>query len=173
MNTTTPMNLTPFCLPVTDLERPILHAPSTHDGFTYATDGRILVRVPALPDVPTRRGYPNTQSMDGIILNSFSNSRHFIRPPAAWATLTPPPCPHCSGSQADAGDPAAPCPHCLDGRAWLHPTPLDGYPVQIAWGIASRIVTLPGVLIGVPTHRNHTIPLVFDGGLGVFMPLRQ
>jgi hypothetical protein len=44
------MDLLPFCS--TDPSRPELHNAFTRGDFTYATDGHILVRVPARPGIP-------------------------------------------------------------------------------------------------------------------------
>ena len=53
--------LQPFCS--TDEARPYLHKPWTRDGYTYATDGRIMIKVPALLEVPKNPKGPNCEKL--------------------------------------------------------------------------------------------------------------
>jgi len=56
---TTSIDLSYFCS--LELARPYIMQPWTRAGFTYATDGHIMVRVPARADVPDNSEVPDAE----------------------------------------------------------------------------------------------------------------
>ena len=71
--------LKPFC--GDDPARPWLHAPFSRAEYTYATDGRIAVRVPRLPKVGESEKAPNAAVLFGA---AFHHERR-----REWQAMTP------------------------------------------------------------------------------------
>lgn len=60
---TTEIDLKKFC----DPERPALVRPFTHGEFTYATNGRVLVRVAKCDNEPNLPGVPTMESAESVL----------------------------------------------------------------------------------------------------------
>jgi hypothetical protein len=173
--------LTPFLS--TDPARVRLHTPCTQDGFTWATDGAILIRCPMIPEVPPVEGYPNCLAA----WENFDAGADFQPLPP----LPPPipesnrPCEECEGSgevQCMACDHWGECRACK-GRGsvregetrWMR---LGG----IAWNIRlfHKVATLPNPRFAIVARKvcPHgsgflpvgTIAFICDGGgEGIFL----
>lgn len=103
MNTT--LNLSKFCS--LDPTRVVLNQPFTWGPWTYATDGRILVRVPARGDEPAPlQGCPTADNVEGLLNNAqpMPEPVTLRLPEKLWEDL---PCPICKGKGK-----ASACPTC-------------------------------------------------------------
>jgi len=89
----TPKDLQPFCWP--DNTRPKIRTPWTTNGFTYASDGWLCVRVPALPEV-TRTDGPNAAR---VFKDVDRLSEEGAIPLASIAIPDPIPCSRCDGGR--------------------------------------------------------------------------
>lgn len=89
-----------------DETRAVLAEPWTHDGYTYATDGRMVVRVLALPGCQSGEDWPNgyPQAPWGLMATCPQSTDWQPMPP-----IPPAPDAVCSQCHAEA---AAVCPAC-------------------------------------------------------------
>jgi hypothetical protein len=106
------IDLHKFCADERD-SREYLRAPWRQGEWVYATNGHLVVRVPAaaMPDaVEGGPLHPNTAAMFAKHLES--GDREFLPMPAI---AEPDKCKHCGGKSVMW---AAPCPDCEDGALW-------------------------------------------------------
>jgi hypothetical protein len=169
------IDLQPFCADP-EIYRRAINAPWSRDGYTFATDGALLIRVPYRAEVEDREGAPQVMgNRIGAI---------FAREPADWFDIPefPPPasdeCKECEGdgwvsprTQYNVYDDQE-CKTC-DGKGRVQ----QDKPVEIGgFYFADRLLTilrqLPNVKIG-PLGPNDAARVTFDGGDGLLMPRRK
>lgn len=169
--TTKPVDLTPFCDAQENGARAFMRAPFSQDDFTWATNGKILVRVPRLPDVTEHPLAPHMRKtwVDGI---------------GPWVPVTPfvipmseEECRDCDGTgkQHECPDCTCECEQC-EGTGMV--TSYDEYVRVGALFIPGRdarlILALPGLEIQVPLSREEPhFHFRFDGGEGMSMPFHK
>lgn len=186
-----PQELIPFCS--TDETRPSLRQPYTRGGYTYATDGRIAVRVPAIDGIPDRvpaiDGIPDVErapDCEGVF-------RTLTPTDAPWQPIpTDLPelpdgheCPECNGraevrwsyrdKDGDKHERSFECPVC-DGDGVI-----EGRPVPMPWqGLTldarrvAKFAALPGpVEFQAPSDPYEPVRVRFNGGIGLFMPMTE
>jgi len=164
--------LMPFCS--TDECRPMLLKPWTRGAFTYATNGRIIVRLAAMPDVEECPSAPDAGKMMAL----YKPATRLVPIPE----LQPNPisriieCVECDGSgivECDYGHEHQ-CPEC-DGSG--KEEKID----CIKMKIGSRIINakylhmirdLPNVMIQEDGEAMDNMQFTFDGGVGMISPMR-
>jgi hypothetical protein len=161
-------HLQPFCS--TEAHRPELHRPWTRGAFTFATNGHIAVRVPAIPGVSDVGAAPNAD-----FLWADQPSTFYSAPVANLRDEIITPCPRCDG---DTEEPVHDCPCCeckcpaCDGKG---ETLRKAY--ALLNGVAFRLKhlkqawSMPGLTIAAP-NEDQRWHFKFDGGEGCIMPLR-
>lgn len=192
--------LQPFCS--TDETRPNIAKPFSIGDWTYATDGRIIIRVPRLAEVPDLDPI-NRIDPDRLMVEHQAGPA-WLPMPAVEPAPPPRPCTRCKGvpvpqCQACRGagevvyefwhenscyrrDEDCPvcqgvtsCPRC-DGTL-TEPEQFDASPVEIG-GIligapfARLLASLPGCELA-PRGEYDPCRFRFDGGEGLVMPLRR
>jgi hypothetical protein len=168
------LDLQPFCS--TDEARWYLTKPFSRDGFTWATNGHILVRVPLRGNIPDiDKKFNQAKPIEGIETANFFTP-HFNLPPAP---STSDPCPKCEGrgSKHDCPECDCECETC-DGRGDLDPERIIS--TRIGATIYSlfyvrQMFSLPNVELSVAEAKPDEKPLLFrfDGGVGALMPMRR
>jgi len=192
------IDLQPFCWP--DNTRPTIQTPWTADGFTYATDGLICIRVPALPEV-TRSDGPNAPKMFAR-MDPLSEENAV---PLASITIPDPipcvtcdggrikefPCDECDGSgtviyharrrrslgewpidcPACEGSPTSRCPDCDGEGISDEEQRVPIGEVDFQAALLRRLLLLPNVRI-TPDYPGPG-RVLFDGGDGAIMPMRK
>lgn len=163
-----------------DGDRPFLSLPFSLGAHDYATDGRIIIRVPASGSCA-----PLSVIKPADIL------KHFESQPETWENLPEfkpwtaldfKPCDTCKGSGGgEFGD-------CQDCDGWGHGVGKKTIePVEFQGGMVSdyylsKILTLPNVMLGrvtsgvhASTHKNRAdmFRFKFDGGEGAIMGMLQ
>lgn len=172
--------LIPFCSK--DIFRGPIQKPFSFESSTIATDGRILVKVDRVPDVPCDPSAPTEQGIETMFKGYFPAN-------PAWHPLPPVParpqkepdeiCSDCNGSGESK------CSHCGhygecvecggEGRF-----PVDEKTQRVPVG--TRIIDgnhlrlmekLPGIKAASDDGKP-TDPLcfIFEGGMGLVMPIR-
>lgn len=158
--------LQPFCS--RDEGRHLLHKPFTRDGWTYATDGRIVIRVPAIDGV--EKGEVGAES-----LFPKAEFREIGLPdsiPHAVKTI----CSRCHGTGECS------CLHCgsdytckvCNGSVDI----IKDSPIKIE-GVALRaahlrlIKALPGAKLFLNLDPKATHAFTFDGGEGRLAPVSE
>lgn len=177
------IDLLPFCSK--DETRPILMSPFNANGYTYATDGAILVRVPALPEWETKESDPKPPGCSKMYQDfPARNDPRFVPlkgQPTGEEMVT---CSRCHGSGAiiceEFREPDF-CPNC-DGEK-THPN-REAFHIgvrAIAMHLALKMCRLPGLLVATEYFYEanklpmnlHPLPFIFDGGDGLLMPMRK
>jgi hypothetical protein len=154
-----------FCNPQEREPGRDLSVPFSLNGYTYATDGAICVRVPRRPDIPENKDAPNAEAR-----LSWDFSRVKFGPLPKLKTL-PDKCGWCLGRgyQHNCPDCRCECEHC-NGFGKFAPKVQIGkthFSAQyVAW-----IEALPELEIGKPRPAPHPLPFRFKGGEGLLMPL--
>lgn len=168
------IDLQQFC--GTDETRPYLMKPFSRDGFTWATNGHILVRVRARPDVPDMDQKLGLEKQFG----GYDTATFFkpnLKLPPAPAEFGD--CPACSarGYVHDCPHCGCECPKC-EGRGNLdleRITSTTIAPKLYALNYIRQILSLPDVEIARVEAEPLLAPLFFrfTGGIGALMPLRD
>lgn len=160
------IDLQPFCY--TGNDRPALAQPWSVGEWTYATDGRILVRVPRRADVPERDDGP--RDLQGVLAGTWASEPlplpEFARVPAP---LLEEPCGECQGQQS------LDCNIC-DGKGKIFT-----HQPMVAMGAQHFNPFYLGLIAGLPevvcwAQVDPTRPLKFafaGGGEGRLMPMRD
>lgn len=167
------INLKPFC--GKEETRAYLNEPFSRDSFTYATDGRICVRVERREDVAEQADY----ALPDVLQLPWAKGTDF-RPLAlklpAKALDTAEPCTSCfDGYEHDCPDCECICEEC-DGSGEIKKdgdtkksVGILGVPVALAY--ARLLTALPG--LAVATTDFNALEFKFDGGAGFLMSLRE
>lgn len=145
--------------------------PWTRDGYTMATDGVILVRMPAVDGVAKNPDAPNVPAE----WFEFEVPKWFDIPPISTLTAE---CEECVGTgwvipktaynEYDEQD----CKSCGgDGRTRRMESVKIGV-AKFDGKVLAQLSVLPGIKIG-PTGEFHIARFIFDGGEGVVMPVRE
>lgn len=151
-------NLKPFCISP-DWGRVELEEPFSRGGFSYATNGHVLIRVPRLVDVTSERG----PASDDLFVRAFSPSEWLDVPDTGAPVMVR--CEYCRGA-------AGGCDEC-DFTGRIEPYTPIGVGDQFFQAKYLRLLrTLPGVKIG-PTCQMKAARFQFDGGDGLIMPCRD
>lgn len=169
------MNLEPFCAdPDT---RPSLSIPFQLNGYDYATDGRIIIRVPSTGEHQCRADAPNEH-----VEKYFSREVGEFHPLPQfepWTAEDMTPCETCGGfGGCEVADEE--CPDC---KGWGHGTGrkelgkvefLGGY---VSDYYLSKVMDLPNIRIARcipwPSEDGAVYHLAFNGGSGVLMGMRK
>lgn len=167
-----PLDLQQFC--GTDETRHYLMKPFSRDGFTWATNGHILVRVALRPDVPdVEKKFNQNGPLNGLEGATFFRPKFDLPPKPMVAE-----CLNCEGRgfQHNCPDCECQCATCegsgaSDGeRLWS--TSIG--PKVFALNYVRQVLSLPGIeLATLPEQPNEDLMLFrFSGGVGALMPMR-
>lgn len=171
------MDLAPFC--GQDESRPYLMQPFASGSWTYATDDRILVRIPRRDEDPAasednKAVKPAEEMFNDIPVDGFEPL------PAVKIEVNEyEECAVCDGRGTEHECPSCQC-QCLDCRGTGHPIPGLDTSVDIGGSIycGEQILllqALPNIVLHSPTREIKSTVLKaaffrFDGGEGVIMP---
>jgi len=190
------MNLQPFCHP--DRRTSGISTPFSRMDHTYATDGKLIVRVPRLADVGER---DNTPQVDNLGWNHAELADWTDAPELDQATVKR--CSVCKGTGKTNI-----CPECYGYGEVLTETSMNWYEVtcktcvaagKVAGGedvcdycagtgkdvdtpvewrsghisalMLTRLSTLPGLQLSPYGEPTEVIRFKFDGGEGLVMPM--
>lgn len=169
------IDLQPFCS--TEEYRAYIMKPWTRGGFTWATNGHILVRVLARDGVEPNPDAPNPEPLmschDGAEFSPLPVVKRWPKEPRAKK------CEVCMGNGKDPEFESVPCFECDGsglGNGPLVSVGIRGETFQTKY--IRLIQTLPGAEFAIwphpagPTSRvTKPTPFRFSGGLGALMPL--
>lgn len=147
-----------------------LKQPFSRGEYTYATDGKAMIRVFRRPEVPEIPEAPHAErAWPAAIATEFR--------PASYLWLSEPAytaCEDCDGRGTEHDCPAC---HCTcrkcNGRGEIaEETAIEIGPSAIPTKYARLLVSLPGLLIAEPAETDAVLQFRFDGGEGIIAPLR-
>jgi len=181
VNTMTKINLKDFCS--TDETRPMLHEPfSCGDEWTYATDGRIMIRVLAeeYPSEPQREGTPKVGPPVFPWNHAKASGGEWVKPTKAMLEIKvlEAECNDCDGEGR------CECPHCMvvsdctscDGSGKrIESKPFSFHQYTISTLYIAKSCLLPGVEYYIDPKAEPMKPILirFDGGLGYLMGMKK
>lgn len=164
-----PIDLQPFC-GNDECRHPYLMRPFTRRGYTYATNGHILVRVPPRSEIPdSEKDFRVERPFDGIECAIFTPLPAFVVPKPDGD------CEMCDGRGFEHS-----CPDCQctcwacegsGSEVWGAGTSIEIGGVSFAAKYLLMMQGLPGIAIGRP-RQEQSLLFRFDGGEGALMPLR-
>lgn len=167
-----PLDLQQFC--GTDETRHYLMKPFSRDGFTWATNGHILVRVALRPDVPdVDKKFNQNGPLKDIDGATFFRPKFDLPPKPAKGE-----CPTCDGRgfAHDCPDCECQCETCdgsgeSDGER-LFSTSIG--PKIFALNYVRQMLSLRGIELATLPETADENPMLFrfDGGVGALMPMR-
>jgi hypothetical protein len=177
------INLQPFCLDDESDRREYLKSPFTQGGFTYATDGRFLVRVPAINGIGPMVG--NTIAVEKVIpgiddVDTFRSLAGIQLPAPTRPDQEEIRCTSCGGRGTEHSCPDCEC-ECEDcggsGKATRKlrvSVDLFGLTFDVAY--VRKLLMLPDVEVAPQTALaggGYPGPMFFrfTGGRGAVMPL--
>jgi hypothetical protein len=152
--------------------RPKLHLPFSKGDWTYASDGRIAVRVPRWPTVPERAEAPNAEELFAKDVTD-----EFRPLPAITIPLPKEPedCEECDGRGVKHECPTCGCTCRACSGSGQRPV---GDRVSVGIGpsvFPARYIlllqSLPSVQITTPDNRNIPARFRFDGGEGLLIQI--
>lgn len=170
---TQPVALQPFCGDPEGWNGHKLGRPFSRGEFTYATDGKILIRVPRRADVPEREDAPAVERvLEQAAATAF---RPVNKPELPTETRTECESCHGRGVEHDCPDCQCTCKECsgtgsvsADAETSLS---LGGAAMSLKY--ARRFLTLPGLMIADPCEGAGPLAFRFDGGDGMTAVLRH
>ena len=173
-NTITVEDLKRFCCDSKEPYRAAIARPFSQGDWTYATDGRVLIRVPRLDEVPEYDD--STRGVEKTIFDEEPITGWWMAIPSAMLPELMPAekCSECGGDGM-LDNPKSECWQC-DGHGVIEPSAI---PVKIGKHAVSHIYlhklkTLPGVQICESAKGEmNVLGVRFDGGEGRQMPMRQ
>lgn len=167
------IDLKPFC--TNGYDRYQLRKPWSRDGYTYATNGRILVRVARRDDVPENAQAPDVEKLlekAQIDTANFTPLPPFDLPPEKMDECT-----SCGGSgcEHDCPDCNCICEDCDGSGEESHYSFISVgiFGLPYAARHIAIIRDLPGVEISRTAAGLNPMPFRFDGGIGLLMPLHS
>ena len=164
------IDLAPFCEKA-DGYRLNIKRPFSRAGFTWATDGRILVRVPLRADVEENPNAPHAERL----FPDLADVTFAPLPSVKWPEMpTRAECKWCEGrgTQHD-------CPHCTCTCNECEGTGKDisaagvivrGLHFNVAY--IRLLLALPGLEFTTKPKEGQPAPFRFEGGEGVLVPMR-
>ena len=165
------IDLQPFC--GREPERPYRQQPWSRGEWTFATNGRIIVRVPRRSEVGENKDAP-----DAAVLfkkcEERSNAPHTQLPAAKAPKTDPEPCLICGGEGKEHSCPncACVCPNC-HGSGEVPPEFSVGLgPAAFAGNYFLMMQRLPSIEVSTKISKEEPLAFRFDGGDGLLMPLR-
>jgi hypothetical protein len=168
-----PDQLLTFCSHTTGLPR--INKPFTHGRFSYATDNKIIVRVPALKEVPYRADSPDARDVESIF---------GARVVGGGITLQPipkkQPCHHCIGEGycwcaecRKRNTLLSECRFCWGGNGSVLFNRVVVGNATFSDNQLRRIECLPRLVIWSNANRMRPALFTFTGGMGAIMPLNS
>lgn len=160
-----------------DRYRAYLMRPFSRDGFTWATNGHILVRVATLPQyADSDKQFDQSRVLQGLDRVTLWARLDGLLPPE----IAPDTCEDCGGSGDDPEETKYSC-MCCDGTGKVGGEKIMSITVDrapFALHYARLMHSLPHVEIGIGSADNNAYrgsPLLFRfaGGVGALMPLRS
>lgn len=150
-----------------------LHHPMSQDGFTWASDGRIAIRVPHVMDYPEFK-FPSVSTVFNSCFIEDEKGELKVELPEIKETEED--CRECSGSGK-----AHECPNCDcdcdvcdgDGKQSrkVSATVLIGDTIFDAFYI-KLVLSLPSLKFSAKPPKDKAASFIFDGGAGILMPMR-
>lgn len=164
------MNLLKFCWPDEDT-RPSIQKPFTRNGYTYAGDGGILVKVPQMDEWPDDNGPP----LDGDFFTFAPGHREeaILNIPIRWDYET------CDDELCLIGPPSMHCRSCFGTGFVLRSKEVvqhGGFKLNQIY--VDKIRELKDLRtwfpdpFNPPKHEKDTCYFAFDGGCGLIMGMR-
>jgi hypothetical protein len=167
-----PINLQQFCSK--DPMRPYLHKPFSRGKFTYATDGRIAVRVDRIVDIAEQEKPDPEKLFDQYFKDEPRGTLEVAMPEIKedWQD-----CRQCGGSGREHDCPACTCGECEEcaGNGRINHAPTAKISIGAATYDAKyvkQVLSLPGVRFPVSPPKDAAAGLIFDGGAALLMPMR-
>lgn len=169
------LDLQPFCFDEQDSGKDFLMTPFTRGSWSYATNGHILVRVPARPGFAA----PNTEAMadkcdDMANPANVKTYRPLRSMPLPEKHYTETECELCEGRKTDHDCPncKCPCTECYGSGVWRRPLKVSvmigGIPFATKY--AAMLLALPGIQVPIKITPKSPMTFIFDGGSGALMP---
>lgn len=150
-----------------ELARPYLHKPFSIGKFTFATDGRLMVRVPRQDGVPEHDGPIKNANKP---FDKIRESTTFSRPEFAVPSLDDEECLTCEGHgyEHDCPDCSCRCVKCGGTGIAKASITYDGINFDAAY--FAKVLAIPGVELS-SARDGEPLFFRFDGGVGALMPL--
>ena len=168
------MNLQAFCDPT----RQTTKEPWSAGAYTYATDGKVCIRVARKDDVPEKSGVP-TQKIDEWLSDGNLDqlaARRDLRPLPS-VTLPKPKvteCERCNGRgvEHDCPECGCECSLCQGVGNETQRIIVKCGGVMLTAGQWCRLASLPGIQIATQKNTNGHAWFEFEGGRGIASPVR-
>lgn len=158
--------------------------PFNADGYTYATDAAIIVRVPELPEWEAKENGPKPPNVAQVYRDfPVRNDPRFVPLPGTPTGEEMVTCRTCRGSGAGLTYYYEPmtCGNCDGEKTILN---MECFPIgcrEVAMHLVLKMCRLPGLLVAVEyvyernslPVENQPLPFIFDGGDGLVMPMRK
>lgn len=150
----------------TDDARVGIHKPFTQSGYTWATDGRIAVRVPAMESVPKN---PLAPKNTAYVFKPF-NAEKCIAAIPAFPAVKLVACSSCGGTGEE--DDGSECWNCEGDPLSEKAEPVQCGTRKLSNILLAKMEKLPGLLIQIDGDKLSPCSFTFDGGCGIVMPMR-
>lgn len=143
-----------------------LHKPFTHNGFTWATNGRIAVRVPSMESVPENGLAPKNTA---YVFKPF-DAEKCIAPMPVFPPVELVACSSCGGTGEEADGSA--CWKCEGEPMSEKAESVQCGTRKISNILLAKMAKLSGVLMQIDGDKLSPCSFTFDGGCGLVMPMK-
>lgn len=161
-----------FCADSSDT-RYYLHKPFTKDGYTWATSGHMIVRVPIVDGIGDHEGTPNVSK---VFNDAFSEKN--MRPlmcAVPEIADNERDCEECDGrgTEHDCPDCKCECEYCNGSGRIKAKTSISVGGALFNAEYIKLLSSLPNLIIQGDPEKFKPMSFTFDGGCGLIMPLRS
>lgn len=163
------IDLKPFCSK--EETRYYLMTPWSRGNFTYATNGHIAVRIDRVASIEENDICPDVEK----ILPDYAAFQFLPVGEVAFPPQEMTKCDVCEGrgTEHECGDCTHACDECEGKGAIEVPVSCDFRKGIFSLHYLRILKTLPGVAAPAEyTGKNIPMPFIFDGGVGVIMPMK-
>jgi hypothetical protein len=153
----------------TDPMRPNLHAPWSRDGFTYASNVHVIIRVPRIADTLEIPGAPNPDK----IFSALEKQVSFAPLPQIEIPHSEDPCLYCDGRGTEHDCPSCncECERCVGTGRHLPQASVDLNGAVYDARYLKMLALLPDLRFSTSPPKADAGRFIFSGGEGGLMPI--
>lgn len=153
--------------------RPALHNPFSKDGYTWATNGHMMIRVDLMDEIAEHPTAPNVTKVFNDAFDG-SNMRKLNHEGFSYEEMETE-CTACDGrgTEHDCPDCTCECEYCNGSGVCVQKTSVYVGKALFNASYIKTLLSLPNIVVQSDPDPMKPMPFSFDGGCGLLLPLRS